>query len=325
MKVLGSFLLSVLSVFALYAGEPVFSSVTYTSVSDISISETDALSTCHSLSNDALFSNAVQTGVFVYDQCEFRGKQTSLAEGDHPNTRTLGIAALQIPAGYELTIYLQENFKGTSLKLTENRACLPNAWRFKIRSLQVRKIMSIDRPTPMPTSPDAQLTHVEVYSECQYTGKKLLLSPGQHGNLSRHSISSVKIPEGQSVILYTGNNFTGQSMTLTSSNSCFPRAWNNRVGSLVIQRESANLDRVQFYSGCQYTGSTVSLGDGNHASLPGGLEGKVSSIRIPEGKWIEVYDGRDFRGSKLIFNNNMDCLSKDWNDRIRSVKIMDKP
>ena len=78
---------------------------------------------------------------------------------------------------------------------------------------------------------------VYFYTECGYRGSYSKYAPGDvarvTGSLFRN-ISSVKIPSGWSVTLYTAPDYQGTRYTLTSSSSCLPASLNDKVASFKI-------------------------------------------------------------------------------------------
>jgi Peptidase inhibitor family I36 len=86
--------------------------------------------------------------------------------------------------------------------------------------------------------------------------------------------------------------------------------------------------RVCLFKDIQFQGVQQCFNAGDSVStLPGGLNGEVSSIRIYGRATVTVYDERNFRGHSAVFTSTMPDLgqvrlqSKSWSDRIQSIQI----
>jgi len=83
---------------------------------------------------------------------------------------------------------------------------------------------------------------VEVYQGCSYGGWKTSLVCGDYTTSDLTAMgfvnddaSSVKVPAGYKVTLYTGDNFTGTSVTKTADDSCFTDdGINDQVSSIKV-------------------------------------------------------------------------------------------
>jgi hypothetical protein len=84
------------------------------------------------------------------------------------------------------------------------------------------------------------------YRDCNYGGLAISLPPGDY-TLSRlqsfgirnDDISSVTVNSGYSTRLYVDNNYGGNSLALTASNSCLVAAgWNDLASSLIVRAGS---------------------------------------------------------------------------------------
>ncbi|KAB1067240.1 hypothetical protein F6U93_12540 [Tamlana haliotis] len=79
---------------------------------------------------------------------------------------------------------------------------------------------------------------------------------------------------------------------------------------------------VTLYGDCSFKGShrTLRVGRYDHDELGVGND-KVSSIRVPRGYRIIIYQDGGWRGgSKTLYEDN-GCLEHGWNDHISSVKV----
>ena len=82
---------------------------------------------------------------------------------------------------------------------------------------------------------------VTAYKDCNYSGFSAGLNIGDYTQgqlallgITANSLSSMSLPEGYKAILYANDNFTGASVTLTSSNTCIGN-FNDMTSSIQIR------------------------------------------------------------------------------------------
>jgi hypothetical protein len=77
------------------------------------------------------------------------------------------------------------------------------------------------------------------------------------------------------------------------------------------------------FKDCKYRGQSRVLYPGRYSlDQVGFAGGSLSSIRIPRGLKVVVYDGyQPGTGDKIRFTGDVECLGSGWNDRARSVVI----
>lgn len=80
----------------------------------------------------------------------------------------------------------------------------------------------------------------EIFSDCNFSETLGYLSPGDYDTdvlLNRNSvneISSVRVPKGLKVDLFTDSNFKGEKLTLTEDYPCFEQNFNDSVKSIRV-------------------------------------------------------------------------------------------
>jgi hypothetical protein len=177
-----------------------------------------------------------------------------------------------------------------------------------------------------------------------------------------HNISSIKISSGYEVILFSGNDFNGSSILLSASQinlHAMNGNWGNRAGSLIVQRARQPIqtqpskpvfipnpspsvnnpaparpqpntnsgDFVIAYMDANYRGPNIALPVGTYRSheLPGVGPRTISSIKIPPGFKVTVYDGIALDGDWRVLTYSIDNFVTEgrglWNDRISSLVV----
>lgn len=139
-----------------------------------------------------------------------------------------------------------------------------------------------------------------------YSGMAKEVGAGNFGSGSlgflADNISSIYIPFGQSVRV---NDKSGRTQTFTSSVASLAQyGWDNRINSGFIEGNynggggGGNLppqgDRVIFYKDLKYSGMAKDFAWGNfNTTSLGFLSANISSIYIPPGLSVKVYDSRN--------------------------------
>jgi hypothetical protein len=140
--------------------------------------------------------------------------------------------------------------------------------------------------------------------------------------------SSVRIPIGWTVTMYSGDNFTGTSWTLTTDSANFsglsPSA-NDQMSSCKIQSPSG----VTFYQDTNYGGAaSQALPVGTYTLSQLAARGMpndwASSARVPSGRTVIMYAADNFSGQSWTRTSdtpNFGTLSPSANDTVSSVKV----
>jgi hypothetical protein len=109
----------------------------------------------------------------------------------------------------------------------------------------------------------------------------------------------------------------------------------NQIRNTNIDQEIARLQNVLnllknnviFYIDCDYQGGSSVRGIGSYSMDSMGLPNDfISSIRIPSGFYVKVFEDANYSGNSMIFNQNVNCLvNYNWNDSISSFIIRNSP
>ncbi len=174
------------------------------------------------------------------------------------------------------------------------------------------------------------MAQVTLYDNCNYTGRNISLNAGDYSNLANFignaTLSSLIVPSGYSVELFTGVNFSGTSSgRITSNITCLGTSFNNRVYSLRILLQDGSQpggSEVYFYSGCQFSGLSRGLREGNYNLSNAQSNFAPQSLRIPYGMVVELYAGSNFTGASTgkITSDN-DCLGGWISGKARSARV----
>lgn len=207
--------------------------------------------------------------------------------------------------------------------------------------------------------PFPAFANVTFYGQCNYKGPGVELGVGEYSTaeLSRvgipdDAIASIKVPEGFSVTVHENDGFGGRYGTLDSSDSCLENnGFANLVSSLSItsstvvegfgskqadafgtttlapKKSALNpAKQIQVYTDCGFVGRSARLpvGDYNLAQLKkfGLGNNDISSVKIPEGMSVTVYENDFLRGDSASASSDVKCIDTgSFANRITSVSV----
>lgn len=144
-------------------------------------------------------------------------------------------------------------------------------------------------------------------------------------------ISSIHIPRGWRVVIYE-HNWAGQSMTLTSNWSVrnWNDWWNDRISSIRVippnvgQCGTSFNNGVTFFEHQNFNGASRTVSQDVQSLTSGWWNDKISSMRIPHGWTVILYEHCSFRGNSIVLTSDWTVLNWNdcWNDRVSSIKVI---
>jgi hypothetical protein len=288
--------------------------------------------------------------VTLYSATEYRGLSLKVNEGSisRMSSTIIGngvLSSIIIPSGFRVTMYQYENFQGYAETFSGSLLRLPNTLAGKVSSMVITKDNSNGWVGPGANNGQSGWNNqnVTIFTECYYGGSSNLMLPTNYATMPANfnrRLSSIRIPSGYEVDLYTQPNFTGRVVRLRTDQSCVPAEWNNVVASMKVYKNNSgylppdNYDpwsqndiynpanrNVTIYDKCNYSGQQLPLADGPYGFLPSGFQLKVYSIKVPAGKEVLLYSGPNFTGSYYRLTGDRSCMSNNFEFMIASIKI----
>lgn len=173
--------------------------------------------------------------------------------------------------------------------------------------------------------------YITLYEDCGYKGKSYFLEPGSYRTyqmrIDNDRLSSMQIPYGLKVTVYEHDNFSGRAKTFSSGVSCLDNEWNDMASSIVVESSyqagyNPN-DYIIFYNDCYGKGYSKSLTPGTYTGAQLDiLRENISSFTIYGNLQVRVYTSSDnASGYSATFDQSQSCLSKSYNDKIKSLVI----
>ena len=301
--------------------------------------------------------------VTVFSGNNLSGGKWSAGPGSYRSNQILYIGpgtiqSIYVPNGFRLIGYTGSSLNGNSrvFEAGTYNALSQNApgWNRAINSMVVELVNNYN-PQPVNPSPGNVNTGnaITAFIHADYSGSSAVYGVGSYtaqqlGGTFVRSISSIQIPPGFKVTVYEGPTFNGESRILSYSINNFAiegqGRWNDRIQSMVIERDgypsqqvntnvptrpqpTATNDVVMAYADAMYQGSTQNLPVGSYTAnqMPGTPPRTISSIRIPPGYKVTVFDGPNFNGDYRVLTYSIDNFVSEgggkWNDRISSIIV----
>jgi hypothetical protein len=286
--------------------------------------------------------------VTLFRSCEFMGTRVQIGEGSIPRMRVTSIgndnlSSFRLTPGYTITVFEDEYFKGKSATFQASQNCLEFPLRNNVSSIIIARSNNNWGGGNQWGFNDGVVT---IFRNCEYQGSSRELREGSYESLPLgfgRNISSIRISRGLQVELFQGPNFTGKRALLRYDDPCFPADWNDRVSSMrvssLFNNQPANNgwdpwsesgagannmhanNSILFFGTCDYRGSQKRYGRGDYPQVFDNSITSAEAFRIPRGMTIEVYNQPNYRGRKLVFQSDVDCLPSEISNKIRSMRI----
>ena len=263
--------------------------------------------------------------VTLYGNCDFKGGSTAFGTGSF-NKNKLGkvgndnASSLRVPQGFKVTLYEHDDKSGTSKTFTSDVKCLWNTdFNNKTTSLEVTRIEA--EPSNMVT----------VYGDCKYKGGFQTFSTGNFnknklGDVRDNNASSLRVPAGYKVTLYDNNGRQGTSKTFTSDVECLWNTdFNNKTTSLTVSKiGEEESGKVTLYGDCGYKGDSTAFSAGSFNKNQLGDVGNddVSSLRVPKGYQVKLYEHDGRKGTSKTYTSDVECLwNSGFNNKTTSLTV----
>ena len=240
------------------------------------------------------------------------------------------ITKINVNIGFAVILYDGDNLTGKSVYYGSNTGCLPVGLDNTTSSLKVI-CLSNDASTINCAGFGGAL-----FNDC--FGGGVPISAGSYTteqltaiDVTSNTISGVRVTNGFSITLYSGDNFTGLSITFTGpSVTCLPATWDNLMRSVKVtclSNPNATTNCVNGVAGavfndCDHEGITVGLGDYTSTRLLAmGMPSKsISKVSVENGYAITLFQKDDFTGKSITITGKT-CLSSTWSNQALAIRV----
>lgn len=272
--------------------------------------------------------------VIFYRDLKYSGMAKSVGAGNF-FASSLGflannVSSIYVPAGYSIKV---NDRNGNSRTFTGSVANLSQyGWDNRIYSGFI-DINGGESGSGGGNTPPPQGNRVIFYRDMKYSGMAKDMGAGNFnsGTLGflAGNVSSVYIPSGTSVRV---SDRSGNTQTFTASISNLAQyGWDNRIHSGFITSPGfgggndggqGGNETVILFNDVGYQGNFLRCNEGRIRHVGDASDNQITSIQLPQGYTITVYDGPNLTGSNRTFTSSVSNLVRyGWNDRISSVYV----
>lgn len=248
-----------------------------------------------------------------------------------------GIESISVPEGWEIWLFQNKLFEGPHLVLTSNWDGNDPAlekWRDHVKSIRVV------RKTALPPLPVASAiisanplsgNNMVLFEEVGYKGDHIVVN--QDWNTDHPiGVESIRVPYGWEVWVYEYNNFEGNYKRLTHSwnglNGSNDHLWRNNIRSIRIIQKAPVLSaqytspHIEVFDESNYLGQPYTLSGNWSCHTPSNQlwDNRISSIRIPQGVRVVVFENPNFSGKSFTLTSSTSLLGF-WNNQISSIQV----
>lgn len=172
------------------------------------------------------------------------------------------------------------------------------------------------------------LTHqVLIYQSAGFSRSVQALYPGSYNasdlEIGNDKLSSLRVPSGWSVKLYADSGYSGSSITVTGDVvDLSALGFDDKTSSIKVTGPSNSFPVV--YKGSGYSGASLTLRPGVYNTkddLTGIGNNAISSISVPSGWSVTLYENEKFGGSSVTYTSSASSLGS-FNDETTSIKVV---
>ena len=267
--------------------------------------------------------------IVLYNGCNYWGNAVSLQTGSFADIRTIlsngTLGSMQVSPGLTIELYSGLYFTGSVLgRYNSNQSCLPSEIQYRALSARV---------TSGDYGGNWEGKGVSIFSDCYFGGRSKNLVPGRYNDLNVASIginpASIRVAAGYEIVLYAERNFQGISAgRITENENCLGDYWIGRARSAVVTyvggSGGGNYEEVVLYRDCNFRGTSQSIAPGYYNNIyayGGPISVNPSSLRIPPGYKVELFQQLNYTGTRIVLNSNNSCISSSWRGKVKSMIV----
>ncbi|RDU24987.1 beta/gamma crystallin-related protein [Anaerosacchariphilus polymeriproducens] len=243
--------------------------------------------------------------VTIYDNGDFKGRSQLLRSGKYNDSDLKigndALSSIEIPDGKFVTLFEHKGFQGASLNLFDNTN-IGVDFNDKTSSIIV---------TPV----------TKLFKNRDFTGDSYKLKAGRYSQanqlgIGNDTLNSLVVPEELLVTLYEHIDFKGRSKVIENSTSSL-EDFSNLTSSVIVE------PAVTLYKDHYYNGNSKKLKAGRYPMFEQlGIGGDtLSSLKVPHGLMITIYEHPNFQGKSKSFTEDSVYVGDEFNDVTSSVII----
>ena len=225
------------------------------------------------------------------------------------------ISSINIPIGFQVILYSEDNFQGDHIVLTHSQS---NLGKFNDKTISI-EIIKLFTKKP---------EHVAIiYSHPEYSGKQHGLVIGNNTILSSQ-LRSIEIDSEYEVLIYSDDmliDIIRPNENTFNNPRCVQIINPNKVFNAVVEKKSEKQNKyVVFYEDIDFKGHRFILKMNSTSSIPY-ANGKLSSLRIHPEYEVVLYDQTNLQGTYIELSGDINNLNfYAFNDRALSMMVRPK-
>ncbi|WP_437499446.1 beta/gamma crystallin-related protein [Sorangium sp. So ce1099] len=243
----------------------------------------------------------------VYSDADYEGQFHVLQPGSH-DVDQLGIpndelSSLRLPNGWTAQLWEDAGFQGAQVTYQSSQT---NVGAFNDQ-----------------TSSVVITGGVQIFEHSDYTGTRQVLSPGKYDvgalTIGNDALSSIRVPANWRVTLHKNSGFGGATLVVHGGEiALLDDAWNDEVSSITVE------EPVVAYADENFSGRAALLWPGIYDLSELGLaDDTLSSLRVPAGYGVTVWENGDFSGASFEVLESTASLGVN-NDRGSSLEVFQR-
>ncbi|MGK4003729.1 trypsin-like serine protease [Sorangium sp. So ce1036] len=135
--------------------------------------------------------------------------------------------------------------------------------------------------------------------------------------------SAIEVPAGLRVTAFFHNDFGGEARVFTSDTDLVAAGFSDVISSIVVALASdPQADVVTLYEHADFSGDSVVYGVGSSLFFSSPWDQRVSSVRVPAGFKLTLYDGLwRYSAESRVFTTDANLAPHGFDDKTRSFLI----
>ncbi|WP_437912643.1 trypsin-like serine protease [Sorangium sp. So ce302] len=135
--------------------------------------------------------------------------------------------------------------------------------------------------------------------------------------------SAIRVPAGLRVTAFIHANFGGEARVFTSDTDLVAAGFSDGISSIIVSQASdPQLDVVTLYENASFSGSSVVYGVGSSLFYSTPWDLRVSSVRVPSGLKLTLYDGLwRYSAESRVLTTDANLAPHNFDNKTRSFLI----
>ncbi len=164
---------------------------------------------------------------------------------------------------------------------------------------------------------------ITLFWDANFSGESIVITSDWDATSNMYwndQISSIRIPPGYKIQVFEHTNFGGASKTLSGDWTVTGNSFNDFISSIKIIEYPAK--GITVYRDANFQGDALEINSDWDASSDMSWNDQISSIRIPAGIRIQVFEHVQFEGASKTLTHDWTVKGDDFNDFISSIKFL---